>query len=88
MVTLKNSFIFQSIQYTVWMYSKWLWGEMMKDFHMESVQLQRIDLITRTLVNDLYSEEDKDVAVVWLAEIVTGLIADMHEQGVNAKSPQ
>ena len=55
---------------------------------MESVQLQRIDLITRTLVNDLYSEEDKDVAVVWLAEIVTGLIADMHKQGVNTKSPQ
>ena len=60
----------------------------MKDFHMESVRLQRIDLITRTLVNDLYNEEDKEVAIVWLAEMFTGLVNEMKEQKREEKSLQ
>ena len=60
----------------------------MKDFHMESVRLQRIDLITRTLVNDLFNEEDKDVAIVWLAEMCTGLVNEMKEQKREEKSLQ
>jgi len=59
----------------------------MKDFHMESVKLQRIDLITRTLVNDLYSDEDKEIVMIWLAEMFTGLVKEMKQQKQDIKSP-
>lgn len=60
----------------------------MKDFYMESVRLQRIDLITRTLVNDLYNDDDKEVAIVWLAEMFTGLVNEMKDQKREEKSLQ
>jgi len=59
----------------------------MKDFHMESVRLERIDLIARTLVNDLYSDEDKEVAIVWIAELCTGIVEEVRKQKEEGKSP-
>lgn len=55
---------------------------------MESIRLQRIDLITRTLVNDLYSQEDKEVAMIWLAEMFTAIVDEINMQKSEAKSLQ
>jgi hypothetical protein len=52
----------------------------MKDFYMESIRLQRIDLITRSLVNDLYNDDDKEIAMVWVAEMFTGIVDEIREQ--------
>lgn len=59
----------------------------MKDFLAVAVKVQRIEILTRTLVNDLYSPEDKEVAEIWLAELATN-IADEVKAGVRElKSP-
>jgi hypothetical protein len=52
----------------------------MKDFYMESIRLQRIDLITRSLVNDLYNDDDKEIAMVWVAEMFTGIVDEIRDQ--------
>ncbi|WP_338570658.1 hypothetical protein VRB37_16880 [Erwinia billingiae] len=59
----------------------------MKDFYMESIRLQRIDLITRSLVNDLYNDDDKEIAMVWVAEMFTGIVDEIRDQknGVRKK---
>lgn len=55
----------------------------MKDFYMESIRLQRIDLITRSLVNDLYTDDDKEIAMVWVAEMFTGIVDEIRNQKVD-----
>lgn len=55
----------------------------MKDFCMESIRLQRIDLITRSLVNDLYTDDDKEIAMVWVAEMFTGIVDEIRDQKKN-----
>jgi hypothetical protein len=52
-------------------------GGRMKDFLAVSVQVQRLELLTRTLVNDLYSEEDKEVAEIWIAELATSMASEV-----------
>lgn len=57
----------------------------MKDFYMESIRLQRIDLITRSLVNDLYNDDDKEIAMVWVAEMFTGIVDEIREQKIGGR---
>ncbi|CAX58618.1 uncharacterized protein EbC_10870 [Erwinia billingiae Eb661] len=57
----------------------------MKDFYMESIRLQRIDLITRSLVNDLYNDDDKEIAMVWVAEMFTGIVDEIRDQKIGGR---
>jgi|GEM_PF-3370513 len=59
----------------------------MKDFLAVAVHLQRIELLTRTLVNDLYSEEDKEMAGMWIAELATNMADEVKAKIRESNSP-
>lgn len=46
----------------------------MSDLFTESLALQRIQLITRAVLMDVCSGEDKELALVWINELVTQVI--------------
>ncbi|MFV9685473.1 hypothetical protein ACNY67_01045 [Pantoea sp. KXB45] len=59
----------------------------MKDFLAVAVRLQRIELLTRTLVNDLYSQEDKEMAGTWIAELATNMADEVKAKVLETNSP-
>lgn len=59
----------------------------MKDFLAVAVRLQRIELLTRTLVNDLYSQEDKEMAGMWIAELATNMADEVKAKVRETNSP-
>ena len=56
----------------------------MNDLFMESLALQRIELMARLVASSDCSDDDKEVAISWLSELtsdlVTRLIADWVRQ--------
>jgi len=59
----------------------------MKDFLAVAVRLQRIELLTRTLVNDLYSQEEKEMAGMWIAELATNMADEVKAKVRETNSP-
>ncbi len=46
---------------------------------MESLALQRIDLIARMVIANQCNGDDKELAMVWIAEMTTQLIVKLDE---------
>ena len=46
----------------------------MQDLLVESVQLQRIDLVARLIAASECNRTDKELAVAWIAELTTDLL--------------
>ncbi|WP_313375147.1 hypothetical protein [Pantoea sp. CTOTU50773] len=59
----------------------------MKDYLEVAVQVQRIEILARTLVNDLYSEEDREMTQIWLAELATSAANEVKSKINEAKRP-
>nr|DAI72887.1 MAG TPA: hypothetical protein [Caudoviricetes sp.] len=65
--------------YTVNIYSGLIVGGKVQDLLIESVQLQRIDLVARLIAKAECDREDKELAVAWIAELTTRLIERLDE---------
>ncbi|HDX9050224.1 TPA: hypothetical protein ROW14_002579 [Yersinia enterocolitica] len=52
----------------------------MTDLFFESLALQRIDLVARLVTNNQCNEEDRDLALVWIAEMTTTLTIELDKQ--------
>lgn len=59
----------------------------MTDFLAVAIKVQRIEVLTRTLVNDLYSGEDRELVEIWLAELATNVAEEVKASLKVAKSP-
>nr|WP_124038717.1 hypothetical protein [Escherichia coli] len=54
----------------------------MNDLFMESLALQRIELMARLVASSDCSDDDKEVAISWLSELTSDLVARLNEYGV------
>lgn len=54
-------------------------GGSVSDLLMESLALQRIDLIARMVTANQCNGDDKELAMVWIAEMTTQLIVKLDE---------
>ena len=54
-------------------------GGSVSDLLMESLALQRIDLIARMVIANQCNGDDKELAMVWIAEMTTQLIVKLDE---------
>lgn len=54
----------------------------MNDLFMESLALQRIELMARLVASSDCSDDDKEVAISWLSELTSNLVNRMNEYGV------
>ena len=54
----------------------------MKDLFMESLALQRIELMARLVASSDCSDDDKEVAISWLSELTSDLVTRLNEYGV------
>ncbi|MDK8078791.1 hypothetical protein QP716_13650 [Citrobacter freundii] len=54
----------------------------MNDLFMESLTLQRIELIARLVASSDCSDDDKEVAISWLSELTSDLVTRLNEYGV------
>ena len=54
----------------------------MNDLFMESLALQRIELMARLVASSDCSEDDKEVAISWLSELTSDLVTRLNEYGV------
>ncbi|SSH60214.1 Uncharacterised protein [Klebsiella pneumoniae] len=54
----------------------------MKDLFMESLALQRIELMPRLVANSDCSDDDKEVAISWLSELTIDLVTRMNDYRV------
>lgn len=54
----------------------------MNDLFMESLALQRIELMTRLVASSDCSDDDKEVAISWLSELTSDLVTRLNEYGV------
>ena len=54
----------------------------MNDLFMESLALQRIELMARLVASSDCSDDDKEVAISWLSELTSDLVTRLHEYGV------
>jgi hypothetical protein len=52
------------------------------DLFMESLALQRIELMARLVANSDCSDDDKEVAISWLSELTSDLVTRMNDYGV------
>ncbi len=84
---LKKRFIFFYDYYTVCAYSAFCAEVSVKDYLEVAVQVQRIEILARTLVNDLYSEEDREMTQIWLAELATSAANEVKSKINEAKRP-
>ena len=53
----------------------------MNDLFMESLALQRIELMARLVASSDYSDDDKEVAISWLSELTSDLVTSLNEHG-------
>lgn len=60
----------------------------MKDYLGVAVKVQRIEILARTLVNDLYDDEDREMARVWIAELATGIANEVKSNLNDGKGPK
>lgn len=49
---------------------------------MESLALQRIELMARLVASSDCSDDDKEVAISWLSELTSDLVTRMNDYGV------
>lgn len=62
---------------------KQLQGEgVVNDLFMESLALQRIELMARLVASSDCSDDDKEVAISWLSELTSDLVTRLNEYGV------
>ena len=54
----------------------------MNDLFMESLALQRIELMVRLVASSGCSDDDKEVAISWLSELTSDLVTRLNEYGV------
>lgn len=54
----------------------------MNDLFMESLALQRIELMARLVASSDCSYDDKEVAISWLSELTSDLVSRLNEYGV------
>ncbi|MDW2633125.1 hypothetical protein RYZ90_04560 [Citrobacter portucalensis] len=54
----------------------------MNDLFMESLALQRIELMARLVASSDCSDDDKEVAISWLSELTSDLVTRLKEYGV------
>lgn len=54
----------------------------MNDLFMESLALQRIELMARLVASSDCSDDDKEVAISWLSELTSDLVTRLNEYGV------
>lgn len=54
----------------------------MNDLFMESLVLQRIELMARLVASSDCSDDDKEVAISWLSELTSDLVTRLNEYGV------
>lgn len=54
----------------------------MNDLFMESLALQRIELMARLVASSDCSDDDKEVAISWLSELTSDLVTGLNEYGV------
>lgn len=54
----------------------------MNDLFMESLALQRIELMARLVASSDCSDDDKEVAISWLSELTSDLVTKANEYGV------
>nr|WP_316992633.1 hypothetical protein [Enterobacter ludwigii] len=54
----------------------------MNDLFMESLALQRIELMARLVASSDCSDDDKEIAISWLSELTSDLVTRLNEYGV------
>ncbi|ANG92199.1 hypothetical protein A8A57_07215 [Lelliottia amnigena] len=54
----------------------------MNDLFMESLALQRIELMARLVASSECSNDDKEVAISWLSELTSDLVTSLNEYRV------
>ena len=54
----------------------------MNDLFMESLALQRIELMARLVASSDCSDDDKEVAISLLSELTSDLVTRLNEYGV------
>lgn len=54
----------------------------MNDLFMESLALQRIELMARLVASSDCSDDDKEVAISWLSELTSDLVTRLNAYGV------
>ena len=54
----------------------------MNDLFMESLALQRIEIMARLVASSDCSDDDKEVAISWLSELTSDLVTRLNEYGV------
>jgi len=52
------------------------------DLFMESLALQRIELMARLVASSDCSDDDKEMAISWLSELTSDLVTRLNEYGV------
>jgi hypothetical protein len=52
------------------------------DLFMESLALQRIELMARLVASSDCSDDDKEVAISWLSELTSELVNRLNQYGV------
>jgi len=52
------------------------------DLFMESLALQRIELMARLVASSDCSDDDKEVAISWLSELTSDLVSRLNDYGV------
>ncbi|HHP5640332.1 TPA: hypothetical protein ACSC6H_002140, partial [Klebsiella variicola] len=58
------------------------WEGVVNDLFMESLALQRIELMARLVASSDCSDDDKEVAISWLSELTSDLVTRLNEYGV------
>lgn len=64
------------------MYKQYQGEGVVNDLFMESLELQRIELMARLVASSDCSDDDKEVAISWLSELTSDLITRLNEYGV------
>ncbi|MGK7245338.1 hypothetical protein ACSPAH_06735 [Buttiauxella agrestis] len=54
----------------------------MNDLFMESLALQRIELMARLVASSDCSDDDKEVAISWLSELTSDSVSRLNDYGV------
>lgn len=57
-------------------------GGVVNDLFMESLVLQRIELMAQLVASSDCSDDDKEVAISWLSELTSDLVTRLNEYGV------
>ncbi|MDY4387744.1 hypothetical protein [Pectobacterium aroidearum] len=53
----------------------------MQDFFLESLALQRIDLVARLVTDGRCDDADRELAINWIAELTRDLVSKVDEYG-------